>query len=342
MDENFLAEQIADLWCPIAARCVDRASREHAQTEALAWAQQVGLVRSRREQAWVAAWNVAEFAGRVYVGADDLSLAAQWITWMDVIDDAVETLSIAQVPMALAPITRILRTGDPAAARSGPLAVAFADLWRRTQAGMSAMWRTRFADTWEECAEAVPWEAANRSAGRAPSLDAYVAHRATAGAAYLAILLNEALEKYELPPMLYHSGPLSSLRSLACDHICWVNDLLSLDREERHGDVHNLVIVLGRSCGFDRQSAIRETVRMANERMRTIMQLAHGLPGYQSLMGLSDDEKRLMDRSVDCILQWIAGSLDFHRLSSRHVDHRTGHANPFRDGEPSGEPHAGT
>jgi hypothetical protein len=330
------------LWCPIVARRADRASVTAAQEEAVAWAERVGLLRTGHEVMWAAAWNVAEFAGRVYARSPDLSLAAQWIMWMDVIDDAVESMDASDIRATLAPITGILRHDDPSrpGTAAEPLVSSFADLWSRTRAGMSTRWRARVSYVWAQCADTMPWEAANRAAGRAPRLDDYLAHRSTAGATYLALLLNEALHRHELPDALYHSGPLWMLRALAGDHICWVNDLLSLEREERHGDVHNLVMVLEQSGAHNRSSAVRETVRMANERMEMIQQLTRIIPGYQHRMGLSQIDAVLMDRAADDILQWIAGSLEFHRLSTRHTDHHSNRANPFRISPQSGDAQA--
>lgn len=81
------------LWCPIVARCAGQGVRQRAQDDTIAWVGQVGLARSQAQLSWAAAWNVAEFAGRVYGDAQDLSLAAEWIAWMDIIDDFVETLT---------------------------------------------------------------------------------------------------------------------------------------------------------------------------------------------------------------------------------------------------------
>jgi hypothetical protein len=328
-----------DLWCPIVPVRADGAAIATAQRQAVAWAEQVGLLRGRREVAWAAAWNVAEFAGRVYPGSRDLSLAAQWIMWMDVIDDAIESMGAAEIRATLEPITEILRHDDPSTAGTlaGPLIVSFGDLWLRTREGMSARWRARVAHIWTACADTMPWEAGNRAAGRAPDLDDYLAHRATAGATFLALVLNEALQRHELPDAVYHSGPLTALRFLAGDHICWVNDLLSLEREERHGDVHNLVLVLEQSGGYDRAGAVRETVRMANERMQTIQQL---IPSAQRSPRLGHVQTSLMDLAADDILQWIAGSLEFHRMSTRHTDHRSDLDNPFKTSPPSGETNA--
>lgn len=325
-------DAVENLWCPIDARHASGSRRRRAQQDALTWAARVGLVRDQTELTWAATWNVAEFAGRVYAEAEDLSLAAEWILWMDIVDDAVESYPADQLSRELEPLTWILchnghSTAPPAA---GPLVQSLADLWQRTRAGMSPVWCARVAHAWRRCADSMPWEAANRAAGRPPHLDDYIATRPTAGAAYLALLLTEGLCNYELTDALHHCGPLSALRTLACDQICWANDLLSLGREEQRGDVHNLVIVLEQSQGLHRQQAIDETVRMTNERMRMISLIVDALPAYQHTAGLTPEERRLMDRSVDSIEQWIAGSLEFHQLSTRHLDHHSGQNNPFR------------
>ncbi|MFJ1455218.1 terpene synthase family protein [Nocardia sp. N2S4-5] len=304
----------------------------------MAWAQTAGPARTHAQVSRAAAWNVAEFAGRVYCGAGDLALAAQWIMWMNIVDDRVETLSEPEIAAALAPITNVLAQDDPAAGRgAGPFAESFADLWQRTRTGMPDEWRSRVAGIWTRCADSMGWEAANRRAGRAPLLDDYIANRATAGATYLALILTEGLGTACLPAELYYAGPLSALRGLAADHICWANDLLSLEREEQRGDVHNLVLVLERTYDHDRPTALAEATRMTNERMYAIRLLADRIRDYEDAVGLPDDHRRRLDRSVDDLLAWVAGSLQFHTLSTRHVDHRSGPENPFSAAYPEGE-----
>jgi hypothetical protein len=328
------------LWCPIVSRQACIAARKQAHREAIAWAQRIGLLRNQNERAWAAAWNVAEFAGRVYGEAENLCLAAEWILWMDIFDDAVESLAAEQIPQKVAPLTRILCSDNPieTPADAEPLVGALADLWMRTMVGMSPAWRARIAHAWQCCANGMSWEAANRATHRAPTLHDYIASRASAGGTYFALALTEGLYNYELPDTLHHSGPLSALRTLAGDQICWANDLLSLDREEHRGDVHNLVLVLEQDSGLTRREAIQETVRMTNERMRAISLIMTALPDYQHGTGLSASDSQLMNRSVDSIGQWVSGSLDFHRISTRHNDHRRQQLNPFRSPAPNVSP----
>lgn len=323
---------ITELWCPITVRSADGPRRQRAQADAIKWAETTALVRSEVERSWAAAWNVAEFTARVYGDTEDLSLATEWFIWMNLVDEITESFSSENILAELEPVINILRHDDPdgAGVASRPLVAAFADLWQRTRPGMSPAWRARVAHAWKAFVDATPWEQANRAAVKAPTVDAYLANRATAGGTYVALLLTEGLHKYELPRSLHHAGPLTALRTLAGDHICWSNDLLSLDREEHHGDVHNLVIVLEQALACDRSAAIEETVRMCNERMRSILAIVDSVPAYQESVSMPTADRQLMDRSVEDILQWIAGSLDFHQISTRHRDHNTRKPNPFR------------
>ncbi|MCC2280708.1 terpene synthase family protein [Streptomyces sp. ET3-23] len=321
-----------ELWCPIVPRRADGEAIASAQCAAISWARETGLVRGRDEATWAAAWNVAEFAGRVYAQAADLDLAAQWILWMDVIDDAVEAAPAGRLPALLNPLTRIFQGSITSCADGGTQALtdSLDDLWQRTREGMSPAWQNRIVQIWQQCAASMPWEAANRAAGHPPSLDDYIARRGTAGAAFFALALTEGLCKYELPDALHYGGLLSALRILACDQICWANDLLSLHREMERGDVHNLALVLERDRGLPRDEAIRTTVGMTNERMHAVTALVEALPAYQRAAGLTAYESALVARAVDTIEQWIAGSLEFHRLSTRHTDHQSRRTNPFR------------
>ena len=53
------------------------------------------------------------------------------------------------------------------------------------------------------------------------------------------------------------------------------------------------------------------------------------IPDYAGAKDLSPAQRDRLFRSVDVIEQWLAGSLEFHRISTRHTDHRAEGVNPF-------------
>jgi hypothetical protein len=333
--ETTMAGQVG-LCCPIAVRRAPEAERRRAHHNAIVWAADVGLVEDDVQLAWYSRWNAAEFTARVYgrCGPDDFDLATQWFGWMNVLDDRLESTPLEDLPAQLDPLTAVFRGTADRGPRTS-LSRALANLWERTRELMSPAWRARMAYLWSQCADGFGWEARNRLSGRPPSLDDYMARRVEAGGAQFCLALTEALYRDELNDDLYYSAPLKTLRDCACEHICWANDVLTLDRESSRGDVHNLVLVLEAARGMSRSAAIDRAIAMANDRARTVLALTQTvIPDYAGAADLSPMRRDQLSRSVDAIGQWLAGSLEFHRISTRHVDHRAEGVNPFTRSEP--------
>jgi hypothetical protein len=330
------AAQEIDLWCPIVVRFAPEAKRRRAHHNAIAWAADVGLVQDDGQLAWYSRWNAAEFTARVYSRCepDEFDLATQWFGWMNVLDDRLESTPLEDLPAQLAPLTDIFSgTRDrhlTRPQRRTPLSGALADLWERTRGHMSPAWQGRMAYLWNQCAEGFLWEARNRLIGSPPSLADYMARRVEAGGAQFCLALAEGIYKEELSEELYYSAPLKMLRECACEHICWANDVLTLERESARGDVHNLVLVLEAAQGIPRSAALTAAIQMTNDRAHTVLALTETvIPGHADAKEFSPAQRDLLFRSVDAIEQWLAGSLEFHRISTRHVDHRAAGANPF-------------
>jgi hypothetical protein len=321
------------LWCPIAVRRAPEAARRRAHHNAIAWAGQVGLVEDDLQLAWYSRWNAAEFTARVYgrCDPDSFDLATQWFGWMNVLDDRLESTPLADLPAQLGPLADVFggaigRPRKPATSLSG----ALADLWERTRGPMSPAWQARMAYLWDQCAEGFLWEARNRILGRPPGLADYMARRVDAGGAQFCLALAEGLYKEELSDEMYYSAPLKVLRECACEHICWANDVLTLEREAARGDMHNLVLVLQAAQGIPRSAAIAAVIQMADDRVRTVLALTERvIPDYADAKDLSSAQRDQLFRSVDVIEQWLAGSLEFHRISTRHTDHQAEGVNPF-------------
>jgi hypothetical protein len=62
---------------------------------------------------------------------------------------------------------------------------------------------------------------------------------------------------------------------------------------------------------------------MAYDRIRTVLPLTERvIPDFAGAKDLSSAQRDQLFRSVDAIEQWLAGSLEFHRISTRHTDHQ--------------------
>ncbi|MCC2280861.1 terpene synthase family protein [Streptomyces sp. ET3-23] len=323
------------LWCPIDVQRAPKEERRQAHQASIIWAEAVGLATPGPELSWYSQWNAAEFAARVFTRCtgEDFALATQWFGWMNVLDDRLETTSLEGLPSQLAPLDMIFESdgahSNGAHLSATPLSKALADLWARTQPRMSSAWRARMAYLWQQCSQGFLWEARNRLTGHPPRLADYMTRRVAAGGAEFCLALTEGLYKEELDDETYYSGPLANLRTSACEHICWANDLLTLEREEARGDLHNLVLVIQAAHGLSRAEAVSTVARMTNHRMHAVITTSGMVPAYLDVVGLDPPVRHRFARAVDMTEQWLAGSLEFHQLSTRHIDHRNTTFNPF-------------
>jgi hypothetical protein len=101
-------------------------------------------------------------------------------------------------------------------------------------------------------------ETEHRHHHTSPTLQEAVLLRRHASCLYPFMNLLERVGGTEIPPALTGDEAYRRLRANTADVATYVNDLYSLEREERQGEMHNMVLVLERLKGLDRDEAIRE------------------------------------------------------------------------------------
>ncbi|MFD0890749.1 terpene synthase family protein, partial [Streptosporangium algeriense] len=169
-------------------------------------------------------------------------------------------------------------------------------------------WRRRFVEHIAEGGMAAFWEAANRTAGVVPDEEAYIAKRRHTGAIYVCMDLIEPIAHQEIPPEAYADpGYQDALRS-ACDVVCWVNDLYSLDKELSLGEWHNLVAVVEHGRGLTREQAVRHVVSAVAAEVGLFREReARTLAAYPGLAG-----------NLAGMRSWMRGNLDWSARTKRY------------------------
>lgn len=89
----------------------------------------------------------------------------------------------------------------------------------------------------------VLWEANNRAGKWVPHESSFLMLRPAAGAVPPFFALVEPLEKLSLSAAVRAVPQLLELQRLAGGIVCWINDVLSFEKERKLNDVHNLAIV---------------------------------------------------------------------------------------------------
>ncbi|WKX69088.1 terpene synthase family protein [Streptomyces sp. XD-27] len=198
-----------------------------------------------------------------HVAGPDLDLLVDILSWFTVVDDLFDGpagRSVAAARALVTPLTAVLRaagtsrppTGD---ARTGP-EPAWRDLWHRQAHDMTGAWRDRAAGEWDDCLVTFVQEAAHREAGTVPTVEEGIRLRRHSSCLYPFMNMLERVTGEELPPALFEDPLFRRLRANTADAATYINDLFSLEREERRAQPFNMVRILQARCGLRRDEAI--------------------------------------------------------------------------------------
>ncbi|MFJ9608636.1 cytochrome P450 [Kitasatospora sp. NPDC101176] len=207
---------------------------------------------------------------------DDLDLLVDVLGWFTILDDRFDGRPgrrPAEARALVDPLTAVLH-GTPGAAEHRPQAVgrtgpepdgddrllgAWRDLWDRQTRGMSPAWRARAALEWQTCLETFPAEAGHRSRGTVPALGLPETMRLRRHGSCLYPFMNilERVHGADAPAALHADPALHRLRANTADAATLINDLYSLEREERQSAAaFNTVLTVQRARGCTRGRAV--------------------------------------------------------------------------------------
>ncbi|GAA2797817.1 hypothetical protein GCM10010505_26110 [Kitasatospora aburaviensis] len=219
--------------------------------------------------------TLPELIGHAYPRARgaELDLLVDVLGWFTLLDDRfdgppgrrpAEARSLIE-PMLAVPAVDRARAAAP---NGPPLLRSWQELWQRQCATMSPAWRERSAAEWRACLETFLTESQHRAARTAPDLPETVRLRRHASCLYPFMNILERVQGTEVPARLHADPDLHRLRAHTADAATLINDLYSLEREERQpAAAFNTVLTLQRVRGCTRRTAIR-AVRARIARLR--------------------------------------------------------------------------
>ena len=303
---------------------------DHARAQHVKWVQQQQLVRSEAGLLEYLSWDLPQAAARTYPYAqgDDMTMLMNWFSLAFLFDDQFDaTVSdhadqVAQVSREL--ITIPFRPRGTPPDHSCPVTVAWSEVWAWLSDGMSDTWCDRFASSWARFLAAhtseVRLSAAGVELGYAEFLDL---RRRTVGIHH-SIDAAERTRNFEVPAQVQAHDLMRRMRAAAADTIAFMNDIHSLEREERRGDGHNLVTILRKHRNCSRQEAINAAVAMTDEHLALYLRLEARIPELCLELGLGPEERRATEMGVEAIRHWIRGNYDWARNTGRYAAEKTG------------------
>ncbi|MFJ9950958.1 cytochrome P450 [Kitasatospora sp. NPDC091207] len=251
----------------------------------------------------------------------ELDLLIDVLGWFTILDDRFDGPPGRHPDRARSlvdPLLGVLTGAGPALApapaaapEGGRLLHAWRELWLRQNEGMSPAWHARGAAEWRACLDTFLTESAHRSRGTAPGLPGTMRLRRHASCLYPFMNILERVHGADAPARLHAEPELHRLRAHTADAATLINDLYSLEREERQPTVaFNTVLTLQRVRGCTRRQAVLSVrARVARLREESEALRRHLLRRHPSGHWYLDGTREL----VDGVYAWTSTS---HRYLS--------------------------
>ncbi|HEX2729967.1 MAG TPA: hypothetical protein VHM70_00120, partial [Polyangiaceae bacterium] len=299
------------LYCPLPP-----AQNPHAYSAGPplhAWLSHHGLlgdgVRTRLERS-----RVVDFVSRAYPDADpiDLEVVLQWTTWAFLADDRADDhldmrdVDLLDLSARYESYAVALESGKSSSLECAPLTALHTRILERS----SPDCLRRFSSAVRTWFQALHWEVSNRVHDTPPTLDEYIVMRRKTVGMRTEYSLFELTHKVH-DPYLFEDPLLDELMDVSSNLIAWANDIFSVEKEFRHGDPHNLVLLLQSECGHDRGSAIAVASEMHNGEMDRFLSLER-----QALGRRTSSVATL--RFIDMLKCWIRSNVDWSLRCERY------------------------
>ncbi|EDY49122.1 (-)-delta-cadinene synthase [Streptomyces clavuligerus] len=256
---------------------------------------------------------------------DDLTLITKWMAWLFLLDDRIDESDLGRDAdlldghlQDLQGVALGIRTA------SGPMSRALEEIITQASAGMGDAWQLRFRRNISDYLLACVWQAAHRQAGEFPDPEVFPHWRRAFGAIMPSFDLIERTDGGALPSCVYYSRPYQSLLTAAADLVCWTNDLMTVDKEAAHGDLHNLVLVTEHDRHQDRRTASAAVSAACEQRMRAHTSARRDLTGLTAALGLPDTVRTHADDCAASLLVWVRGHLEWGLETPRYRPGTTG------------------
>ncbi|OJH39823.1 terpene synthase family protein [Cystobacter ferrugineus] len=224
--------------------------------------------------------------------------------WDDAPPEALESMQ--------ASLLAALWGRPPGDTPEGPLENAMRDMRRRMMKFSTDAWMTRFCESLEAYFKACVWEAKNKSNHQVPDVATYIREREATGAVQPSFELAGVLGLVQIPPSVLEEPTIKRLNQLANHEITLFNDLISLEKEMRVGDMHNLVFIIQNEQKCSLEEAMRQAAKMHDDEVLEFLELETRLPTWGEPL---DTEVR---RYVDVLRCWMRANMDWSLMSERY------------------------
>lgn len=313
--------------------CLD-AVREQARD----WASQMGIVVSRFGTPGDFAWDLRWFyaidsaffnaMARPNATESQLLLDVCWMVWAVYSDDYFTEVfgSTRDFPGAKIFQARLLgcmpvQPGAPVITPVTPVERGLSDLWSQTTGNVSPEARLTLRNAVEEMIASWLWELSKRIQNHiADPIDYLEMRRKTSGSDYFLIFSRMLQGQEAVLPGVYRTCALQSLTHAAIDHVCFINDMVSYQKEmEFEGDLHNIVLVIQNFLGCERARAVDIVNRLMTARIKQFEYIVRvEFPSLVADFQLDDESHQQLLAYAESLKNFMSASLRWHTSTRRY------------------------
>lgn len=304
------------LYCPFSASINPHTAEAHRRT--VAWGQSHGLLGSGEIGRQQANEHHTGLVGRTFPHAsrERFQLLCDWTCWLFWHDDVCDETTLGQHPTGLGrQFDRLfgILTGTAPPRTDNAFDMALVEMRQRFRAlAPDQAWIYRFVTSVQDYFQGCIWEARNREYRKVPSVDDFIPLRRCAGATWIYLNFVEFASNQVLPIEIRENPSVKRLMQITCDIACWHNDLYSLPKELRQGDVHNLVTVLQAELRIPLEDAILRAAQWCDAEVREFQTIVAEFPRLEPSL---DSILRSYVLSLASVMR---GNLDWAQESSRY------------------------
>jgi hypothetical protein len=259
--------------------------------------------------------DAGKFVSRIYPNGDAirLQLCVESINWAFIMDDWMENgvINPRKAHEVCIPALRdpINFDTDMAATR---MCKSFSNRFKEA-AGPGC--RERYIKGKELYFAAVGKQLEDSAKGITYDLESYIVQRRGIVGMQPYFALIEFSNDIDLPDEVVSHPIFDAIDCAATDHVGWVNDIFSYNKEQSTGGApwENLVAVLMHVRGLDVQGAMDYAGEMCKDAIQRFESNRAILPSW------GEEVDRVVNTYLDGLLQWMVGSLHWHFESARYV-----------------------
>jgi len=330
--------QDAAIQCPFPSRASP--DLDGARTRSLAWTRRYGLITGPETESTYRAWDIAALTAHwvPLARGPELDLAVAAVLWAAIFDDQFDGVlgtqpdQVEKICARFAAITRSDPTSPvPGSLLTSPLARAFADVRGRMTAGASPYRAERTNEHLRWFLGAYVDESKNRAFRGVPNREQYMELRRRSGFVYAMVDLIERSYGFELSRRTYELLPIQQMVDITADFVDTVNDVHSVEKEERWHDINNPVIVIEHERACSRAEAVTEIIALVSAWCQEFIDLETNLTRTCAEAGLADTETASAHRLAAGMRDAMGAYLSWSRTTPRYAQLVSGQRPPDKE-----------